>query len=356
VKVPEKTDPHARMSFDLPGVQISLTTNLIREKSKSDNVLGWLPAKTSTKETLVIGAHYDHLGTGIEGSLSPKWGLVHNGADDNASGVAGLLQLARHFGNRKNSLQRNILFIAFGGEELGVLGSSYFVKNPVIPLQDVVAMLNMDMIGRLRDQKLVVGGTGTSREWKDMLQQLNHEGLKITFNEDGYGPSDHSMFYAKDVPVLFFFTGAHAQYHKPEDDADLIEYKGMVVVLDYVSRIAEKILGMPARPQFVKVKSSSQAIGTGGFRVYLGTIPDYAEEVKGVKLTGVRDGSPAEKAGLRGGDIIIEFGGKHIENVYDYTYALQQHNPGDVVTVVILRENKRTTLQVTLEKRATAEN
>ena len=354
-KAPEKTDPHARMSFDLPEAQISLTSNLVREKSKSDNVLGWLRARAPTKETLVIGAHYDHLGTGMEGSLSSKWGMVHNGADDNASGVAGLLQMARLFGNRKDQLQRNILFIAFGGEELGVLGSSYFVKNPVIPLQDVVAMFNMDMIGRLRDEKLIVGGTGTSPAWKEMLKQVNQAGLKITFNEDGYGPSDHSMFYAKDIPVLFFFTGAHAQYHKPEDDADLIEYKGMVAVLNYVSRIAEKILEMPSKPQFAKVKSSSQTIGTGGFRVYLGTIPDYSEELKGVKLTGVRDGSPAEKAGIRGGDIIVEFGGKQIANVYDYTYALQQHKPGDVVILVVLRGNKRITLQVTLEKRAAAE-
>ncbi|MCI0415048.1 M28 family peptidase, partial [bacterium] len=349
VKVPEKTDPHSLTSFDLPGVQISLTTTLLREKSKSDNVLGWLPAKTPTKETLIIGAHYDHLGTGTEGSLSPKWDVVHNGADDNASGVAGLLELARFFGKRKEQLQRNMLFIAFGGEELGVLGSSYFTKNPVIPIQDVIAMLNMDMIGRLRDEKLVVGGTGTSPVWKEMLQASNQERLKITFNEDGYGPSDHSVFYARNIPVLFFFTGAHAQYHKPEDDAALIEYKGMVAVLNYVSRIAEKIVAMPSKPEFVKVKSREQAVGTGGFRVYLGTIPDYSEDVKGVKLTGVRDGSPAEKAGILGGDIIVEFGGKKIENVYDYTYALQQQKPGDIVTVVVLRNDQKKSLRVTLQ-------
>ncbi len=355
LKYPEKSDPHAATNFDLPGVQISVTTNMIRERSKSDNVLGWLSAKTPTKETLVVGAHYDHLGTGTEGSLSSKWGVVHNGADDNASGVAGLLEMARFHGSRKHQLQRNVLFVAFGGEELGVLGSGYFVKNPVIPLQDVIAMLNMDMIGRLRDKKLVVGGTGTSPAWKEMLQASNQDGLKITFNEDGYGPSDHSMFYAKNIPVLFFFTGAHAQYHKPEDDTALIEYKGMVKVLNYVSRIVERIIAMPSKPQFAKVKSNAQASGAGGFRVYLGTIPDYAAEVKGVKLTGVREGSPAEKAGIREGDIIVEFGGQQIQNVYDYTYRLQQHKPGDVVTVVVLRENKRTSLQVTLEKRASAE-
>jgi aminopeptidase YwaD len=348
---PDSKNPNDKLSFDFPDLQVSLASHLIREKSKSENVLGWLPAETPTKETLVFGAHYDHLGLGVEGSLSPKWGIVHNGADDNASGVAGVLELARVFGSRKNTLNRNILFIAFGGEELGVLGSSYFVKNPVIPLDDIVAMINMDMIGRLREKKLVVGGTGTSPAWNGILDEANVDGLKITKNEDGYGPSDHSMFYAKDIPVLFFFTGAHAQYHKPEDDANLIEYKGMVTVVNYVERVAEKILAMPSRAQFTRVNPKSSQIAAGGFRVFLGTIPDYSEEVKGVKLTGVIEGSPAEKAGIRAGDIIIEFGGKKVENIYDYTYALQEHKPGDFVTVIVLRNSNQVSMEVKLERR-----
>jgi Peptidase family M28/PDZ domain/WD40-like Beta Propeller Repeat/PA domain len=352
MEFPDSNNPHAKMGFDLPNVHVSLVSQLIRERSKSDNVLGWLPANTPTEETIVIGAHYDHLGLGIEGSLAPKWGIVHNGADDNASGVAGVLELARLFAGRKNEIKRNILFIAFGGEELGVLGSSFFVKNPVIPLTNIVAMLNMDMIGRLRNETLVVGGTGTSPEWKQILDDSNQYGLKITKNEDGYGPSDHSMFYSKDIPVLFFFTGAHAEYHKPEDDANLIEYKGMVTVLNYVSRVVEEIMDLPSRPTFTRVNSKSEQIAAAGFRVYLGTIPDYSEEVKGVKLTGVRDGSPAEKAGIRGGDVIVEFGGKKIENIYDYTYALQEHKPGDVVTVIVLRDTQRVALEVKLERRA----
>ena len=353
--LPTSNNPHGPGVYELSGVSISLSTILIREKSKSDNVLGWLPSGVDTKETLVIGAHYDHLGMGMEGSLSSKWDVIHNGADDNASGVAGLLQMARFFGSTQSQLKRNILFIAFGGEELGVLGSSYFVKHPVIPLENVVAMINMDMIGRLRDEKLVVGGTGTSAEWKDLLNQVNNNGLKLTLNEDGFGPSDHSSFYGKNIPVLFFFTGAHAQYHKPEDDANLIEYEGMVKVLNYVSQVSQRILEMPSRPQYVRVKSKTQGIGTGGFRVYLGTIPDYAEEVKGVKLSGVREGSPAEKGGIKAGDVIVQFGDKEIENVYDYTYALQQHKPGDVVSVVVIRDGNRMPLEVTLERRSPTE-
>jgi aminopeptidase YwaD len=338
-------------SFELPGIKISLTSEVIREKSTADNVLGWIPARTGTQETLVIGAHYDHLGLGIQGSLSPKWGVVHNGADDNASGVAGLLELARFFGTRKNVIKRNILFIAFGGEEMGVLGSSHFLKNSPVKIENIIAMLNMDMIGRLRDQKLIVGGTGTAREWKPILNGLNRHRLKLTFQEDGYGPSDHAVFYGKKIPVLFFFTGAHSEYHKPEDDADRISYDGMVAVVDYISRIGQRILEMPLRPFFTPVKTQNPRTAGRGLRLYLGTIPDYAEELKGVRLSGVQAGSPAEKAGIQADDVIVEFGGKEVRSVYDYTHALQQHHPGDVVTVVVLRESKRISLKVTLQAR-----
>jgi membrane-associated protease RseP (regulator of RpoE activity) len=222
----------------------------------------------------------------------------------------------------------------------------------VIPLKSIVAMLNMDMIGRLRDQKLVVGGAGTSPDWEKLLDDANEFGLKVTKHQDGYGPSDHSVFYGKDIPVLFFFTGSHPQYHKPEDDANLIEYKGEATVLEYVEKIMQEIMELPASPKFTRVSSQSEQIATRGFRVYLGTIPDYAEEVKGVKLTGVREGSPAEKAGIRGGDVIVEFGGKQIDNVYDYTYALQEHKPGDTVTVVVLRDGQRVSMEVKLEHRS----
>lgn len=349
--LPDPSNPHAGpVSFDLAGAALDLTCKLIREKSRSDNVLGWLAAASPTDQTIVIGAHYDHLGLGIEGSLAPRWGEVHNGADDNASGVAGVLELARAFSARRSELKRNVLFVTFGGEELGTLGSGYFVKNPVIPLKDIVAMINLDMIGRLRDHKLVIGGTGTSPAWKDLLS--NPDGLKLTMNEDGYGPSDHSVFYAKDVPVLFFFTGAHAEYHRPEDDPNTLNYGGMVDVLNLVERIAGGIETMDRAPEFTRAKVSTQQMAGRGFRVYVGTIPDYTEEVKGVKLSGVREGSPAEKAGLKAGDTIVKFGEKTVENIYDYTYALQDHKPGDVVTIVVLRDGKEVSVQATLERRS----
>jgi Tol biopolymer transport system component len=347
---PDPKNPHGTLRFPLNGVAISLDCNLVREKAKSDNVLGWLPATETTDHTIVIGAHYDHLGLGMEGSLAPKWGEVHNGADDNASGTSGLMEIARQAAAEKTR-KENLLFIAFGGEELGVLGSTYFVKNPIFPIKNVVAMLNMDMIGRLRDNKLVVGGVGTSPAWQDLLNKANLDQFKMTFNQDGYGPSDHGSFYMKDIPVLFFFTGSHAEYHRPEDDAWLINYDGLEKVSNYVWRVAEGISDLPAPLQFTKVKGGAQETAGRGFRVYLGTIPDYTEEVKGVKLSGVREGSPAEKGGIKGGDIIVEFAGKKIENIYDYTYALQEHKAGETITIVVTRDGKPVSLQVTLEKR-----
>ncbi len=349
MELPDPKNPHGG-DMDIPGMLISLECHLVREKSNTDNVLGWLPAESKTDETIVIGAHYDHLGMGIEGSLAPKWGVVHNGADDNASGVAGLLELARVFS--KQRLKRNLVFVAFSGEELGVLGSSYFVKNPVIPLKNLVAMLNMDMIGRLRNQKLVVGGVGTSPGWKELLTAANQEQLDLKFQEDGYGPSDHTMFYSKDIPVLLFFTGQHAEYHKPEDDPSTLEYPGLAEVVRYIHIVTNKIEEMPEAPQFTRVKGGQQETASRGFRVYLGTIPDYTEEVKGVKLSGVRADSPAEKAGLKAGDVIVQFGDRKIENIYDYTYALQEHKAGETVAIVIQRDSQTVSLQATLEKRS----
>ena len=348
---PNPKNPHEQPgSFELEG-SLQLECELIREESTSDNVLGWIPSSVPTQETIVIGAHYDHLGLGMEGSLSEKRGVVHNGADDNASGIAGLLELARLFSISKLALRRNLLFIAFGGEELGVLGSSYFMKHPVIPAKSIVAMMNMDMIGRLRGQKLVVGGVGTSPQWKALLTRVPQNSLEVSTNEDGYGPSDHAVFYAKDIPVLFFFTGAHAEYHRPEDDIETLNYRGMQEIVNYIFQIVQQIEEMPKPLEFARVKPSSQSMSAGGFRVYLGTIPDYTENVKGVLLSGVREESPAQKAGFLAGDIIVEFAGRDIQNVYDYTYALQDQKPGDVVTVVVLRDGKRKEMKVTLARR-----
>ncbi|MCI0416417.1 M20/M25/M40 family metallo-hydrolase, partial [bacterium] len=284
---PDPKNPHSESAFELPEIKISLQVQLIREKAKSENVLGFLAASPVTEQTVIIGAHYDHLGTGIEGSLAPKSGEVHNGADDNASGVAALLEIARTLSANPQAFSKNLLFIAFGGEELGVLGSSEFVKNPAIPLKNVIAMLNMDMIGRLRDGRLVIGGTGTSPLWKELLVDSIPDALKLVFNESGSGPSDHMSFYSKDIPVLFFFTGAHAQYHRPEDDPKTIYYEGLNTVAGYIYRVISQIQNHSEAPKFTRVKSSREEMASrGGLRAYLGTIPDYAEEIKGVKLTG----------------------------------------------------------------------
>jgi len=348
----ELPDPKgAVLSFEVPGVTVSLTTALVRERAKANNVVAWLPATVPTSETVVVGSHYDHLGLGIEGSLAEKMGAVHHGADDNASGTAAVVELARLFAAQK-ARGRNLLFASFGGEELGTLGSSNFVKSPPVDLKTVVAMFNFDMVGRLRQNKLVVNGSGTSPLFKSLIDGANTEGLKLTLHDDGYGASDQSVFYGKEIPVLFFFTGAHEQYHRPEDTADLINYDGEAEVLRFAGRILNGVLALPERPGYIRVAVSPSQQAGRSFRVYMGTIPDFtAEDVKGVRIQGVRAGSPAELGGLKSGDVLVSFGGKKIENLYDYTFALQEHKPGETVAIVVLRDGKEVPLTATLTRK-----
>ncbi|MEW5765112.1 MAG: M28 family peptidase [Acidobacteriota bacterium] len=351
LSLPDPGNPHGTpLRFEVPGVAFSAAVRLKREKAEGLNVLGWLPATRATDETVILGAHYDHLGLGVEGSLAEKKGEVHPGADDNASGTAGLMALARRFA-AEPVRGRNLLFVSFAGEELGTLGSSQVVKAPPVPLEKAVAMLNFDMIGRLRENSLVVGGAGTSPVWKDLLARANTEGLSLSLGEDGYGASDHSVFYAQGIPVLFFFTGAHEDYHRPGDTADKVLYGGEAKVLRLAARVTGALLDLPERPAYVRVAPPPSEMAGRGFRVYLGTIPDYTGEVKGVRLMGVRAGSPAEQGGLRKGDVIVGFAGKTIENVYDYTYALQDHKPGETVAVTVLRDGNRVDLTVLLGRR-----
>jgi C-terminal processing protease CtpA/Prc len=209
----------------------------------------------------------------------------------------------------------------------------------------------MDMIGRMKDDRVIVGGSGTSPQWKELMPGLKPANLDLKFQDDGYGPSDHASFYAKDIPVLFFFTGVHQDYHRPSDDTEKISLQGASKVLELVLKTAETLSQQDNRPAFSKAKDSKESRGRGEFRVYLGTIPDYGEEVEGVKLSGVRDGSPAAKAGMKGGDIIVECAGKQIKNVYDYTYVLGERKPEEKVEIVVRRGNERLRLQVTLEER-----
>jgi aminopeptidase YwaD len=336
-----------------PEMIVSAATEVNDVKGKSVNV-GAFVEPTNDKypnEYLVIGAHFDHLGWGEQNSLYVGKPMIHNGADDNASGTAGLLELAEKFATVRDKIDRKIIFIGFSGEELGLLGSAYTVNNFPLPIDSDIAMINMDMIGRLNDKNdLIVGGTGTSSNWKSLLDEKNDYDLNLTFNDEGFGPSDHSSFYGKKIPVLFFFTGTHSDYHKPTDDTEKINSKGEEKVVDYVYDVATAIVDSDTRPDYISVERKDKGQMTGT-KVYVGTVPDFAGDVDGYKLSGVTDGSPAAKAGLKGGDIIIQFGDKKISNIYDFTYALGDYVPGDKVNVIVKRGDENLTFEVELGSR-----
>lgn len=335
------------VTFALNGLTATLTTNVLQINARTANVIGSLPGNDPglNDQVLVLGAHMDHLGMGGSGSgsMQPDTIAIHHGADDNASGTAGLLELAQAFAAEKNSLKRGLVFIFFSGEELGTLGSGYYVNNPYVPLAQTVAMLNMDMVGRLQHRALEVGGTGTSPQWNPLLNRFNTDStFVLKMSPDGYGPSDHAQFYGKDIPVLFFFTGTHNDYHKPSDTWEKINYAGEEKVVRFVYKIAKEIDLEPERPAFTRVASSAPMAGgdTRSFRVTLGIIPDYAEGVEGMKINGIRPAGPAEKAGLKPGDVIVKMGGKKIMNIYDYMGMLGELKSGDRVEVVVMREGK----------------
>jgi len=337
-------------SFELKNSFANISTEIKEVEAISWNVGGYLEGKDPElkKEWLIIGAHFDHLGMGSEGSLyRGDERQIHNGADDNASGTAGVIELAEKFASQKDKVKRSIAFFTFSGEELGLLGSNYLVNHLPFPAEDAVTMINMDMIGRLKDSSLIVYGTGTSSNFKDLLNKENEYGFKLTFNDEGYGPSDQSSFYGAKIPVLFFFTGTHEDYHKPSDDTEKINFAGEKNILDYVYNIAMDIDNTSERPDYLLVekKQTGQMFAR---KVYVGTVPDFAGNVDGYKISGVSEGSPAQLAGLQGGDIIIEFGGKKISNIYDFTYALGDFVPGDEVDVVVKRGEEQITFKVKL--------
>lgn len=363
-KLQSQADTGAETTCETP-ITVRLTSDVQPVRRVTANVVGLVEGSDPLlkQEVVVIGAHMDHLGLGGHGSRDTRGTpVIHHGADDNASGTAGVLSLARYFGHARhsgrlaatgeNGPRRSILLICFSGEELGLLGSDHYVRHPILPLERAVAMLNMDMIGRLRDNKLLVIGSGTAKEWNELLDSVNKPaGFAISRSESGFGASDHQSFYLHQIPVLFFFTGTHADYHRPSDTADKIDVAGEARVLRLVAACADHIADSSTRPTFQKVQTADPNAPSRGFSVYFGSVPDYAAEVEGVSLNGVRDGSPAAKAGLKGGDIIVRFGEKSIKNVYDYTYALQDCKPGDVVAVTVKRGAQRLVLQVKLEAR-----
>lgn len=341
-------------SFIFKSAKIEADVEIRRIEKSSWNVGAFIPANDPnySNEYVVIGAHFDHLGWGESNSLyMGDIPMIHFGADDNASGTTGLLELAEKFMLVKDKLKRNIIFTAFSGEELGLLGSTYLVNNFTVPINEVVTMINMDMIGRLNENNdLIVYGTGTSTNWKDILNNKNSYGFNLTFNDEGFGPSDHAAFYGKQIPVLFFFTGTHTDYHKPSDTPDKINADGQKKLLHFIYDVANEIIQSENKPDYISVERKDRGRMTTS-RVWVGTVPDFAGEVDGYKLGGVTEGSPADKAGLKAGDIIKSFGNKKISNIYDFTYALGDFVPGDKVEIIALRGEEEIKVEIELGSR-----
>lgn len=354
-------NPHFVGQFPLPDVKVKIVVSVEKVKKTDRNVVAMLPPPQSTEDTeyVVVGAHYDHIGYGEIGSLARKdeEGQIHNGADDNASGTAVVLELAatlsEAFQENPETFNRGVIFALWSGEELGLIGSTHFVNDPVVPLDKVVAYINFDMVGRLRDNKLILQGVGSSAVWTKLIEKRNVPiGFNLTLQTDPYLPTDVTAFYPKEVPVLSFFTGGHEDYNRPTDDIETLNYEGLARISQLAQGIILDVVHTPERPGYVAVeRSESEGGGRDTLRAYLGTIPDYTTEGTGVKLSGVRAGGPADKAGLKGGDVIVEFGGQQIANIYDYTYALDAVKIGVPVVVVVLREGERVTLRVTPEAR-----
>ncbi len=314
------------------------------ETRTARNVIGYLD--NGAEHTIVIGAHYDHLGHGIMGSRHTGDPAIHNGADDNASGVAGLFRLAEALSENKAS-NNNYLFIAFSGEEMGLFGSKYYVKNPTINLKKVNYMLNLDMVGRLNEEKsLSVNGVGTSSLWKEALAELYVGGITTVDSESGIGASDHTSFYLEDIPVLHFFTGAHDDYHKPEDDAELINFKGLLLTTDFILALIEEMDDAGKLP-FTKTKDEQESRRAAEYKVTLGVMPDYVFQGPGMRIDGVMQGRTADKAGLEKGDVVLRIGDTDVEDIYGYMEGLAKFEKGDKTTVVVKRGEEELELEVT---------
>lgn len=298
------------------------------------NVVAFLDKKSD--KTIVIGAHFDHLGMGGQGSLHRGDSAIHNGADDNASGTAALLALAKIL--KHEELQTNVLFIAFSGEENGLWGSNYYVKNPTIDLKTVNYMINMDMVGRLKEDKsLAINGVGTSPSFPPVFDTINADSLKLVTSESGTGPSDHTSFYLQDLPVLHFFTGQHEDYHKPSDDSELINYEGLVKVVRYISRVV-LALNPEEKLAFTKTKDSSD---NPRFTVSMGVVPDYMFDGKGMRIDGVSEDKPAQAAGLQKGDVVVQLGDSTVTDMMSYMRALSVFQKGDSTQVTVEREGQK---------------
>jgi hypothetical protein len=345
-------NPHVA-GFELSGITVSLTTAVVRERRTGRNVIAYLPAAPaaapSEKPWVAIGAHYDHLGRGDQGnSLAGRddAGGIHHGADDNASGTAAVLALAEALA--RQPLRRNVLIALWSAEEIGLIGSNTFVGAPPVPVDQIAAYVNFDMVGRMQDNRLVVQATGTSPVWTRLLERANvAAGFDLVVQPDPYQPTDVATFNTAGVPSLSFTTGSHADYHKPSDTADKINYEDLDRIVGLAASIVRGVADGDAAPQFTKVDQPVSRGSIAGVRVTTGTIPDYATEVKGLLLGGVVGGGPAEQAGLMKGDVIVEIAGQTIANIYDYTYALELLKVGQPVKIVYTRGGVRRETELT---------
>jgi len=345
-------------SFAFDGVVGRASADVVRVRKTVRNVLGAVPGSDPElkNEWIVVGAHYDHVGLGERNSAAPsEAGKIHHGADDNASGTAGILELARLMGDGDPKPRRSVLFVTFAGEELGLLGSSHFVNRPTVALNSIAGMINMDMIGRMSSNNISVIGVGTSPDFKAWLEESNQPvGLKLGFSASGIGGSDHMSFNAKRIPVLFFFSGLHADYHRPTDTADKINATGSIQILRLAGAMTQRLADAPTRPLYTEVReqrAQGAAGGGGGYSVYFGSVPDFRDDLNGVLFADIRSESPAAKAGLKAGDLLVEFDGQPIRNLNEYSYALGTKKPGDVVAVVVERNGQRIKANVTVEAR-----
>lgn len=345
-------------SFEFAKSNVRVVADLERTRKTVRNVVASIQGTDEQlrREWVVLGAHYDHLGLGDRNSLSPSSiGQAHLGADDNASGTAGLMELGRLIARHRAAFKRSVLFIAFAGEELGLFGSQHFVERPTIS-GPIVGMVNMDMIGRVRNGRLDVMGTGTSPDFKAWVEEASQGlDLKLNLSDGGHEGSDHISFNSKRIPILFFFSGLHEDYHRPSDTFDKINAAGAIQVLSIVARVAEQMGNVAMRPQYTEVRrpepQGAPGGGGGGYGPYFGSVPDFRDDLNGVLFADVRSDSPAAKAGLKAGDLLVEFGGQPVRNLQEFTYALSVRKPGDTVVVAVRRENQTLRVNVTLEAR-----
>ncbi len=340
-----KSGKNTLLSDDASDYKIDVQISVSPSYRKARNVIGYIDNKASL--TVVIGAHFDHLGFGQDGNSMIRNGepAIHNGADDNASGTASMIELA--FALKKSKAkQYNYLFIAFSAEELGLNGSKYFVENPTIDLKTINYMINMDMVGRMNDstKTITVGGYGTSSAWDSMLSSVTDRGFSIKIDSSGSGPSDHTSFYRKDIPVLFFFTGLHTDYHKPSDDADKINYLGMFRIVRFIEKMITTDKSA-TRLNFLKTREQQTSTSTR-FSVSMGIMPDYSYSGNGVRVDGVTDNRPAKKAGILAGDIVKQLGETKTSSVEAYMQALSKFKKGDSTTVIVQRKEQELTFQI----------